>query len=87
MSPIHGSRLAERPTSVLVRHLAVQATRTVDADPMTVIQIDDLSADRAFGFLFGELVYDCNDPPMFLHRASLLLHQEAASNFGPNAHY
>jgi hypothetical protein len=65
--PLSRCRIAEGPSGILVWSLAIQAAGPVHADPMSVIEIDDPSSFSLLGFFLGELIYDCDDPPVLLH--------------------
>jgi hypothetical protein len=58
---------------LLVGPFAIQASRTVNADTMLVLEVDDLSRGGSPGLVLRELVYDRCDPAMLPHRRALVI--------------
>jgi hypothetical protein len=59
--------------NLLVGPFAIQASGTVNADTMLVLEVDDLSRGGLPGLVLRELVYDCGDPAVLLHRRALVM--------------
>jgi hypothetical protein len=70
---LHGRRVTRCSVNLLVGPFAIQAPRTVDANTMLVLEVDDLSRGGSPGLVLRELVYDCCDPAMLPHRRALVI--------------
>jgi hypothetical protein len=58
---------------LLVRSLAVQASRTINAYTMPVLEVDYPARGRSPGLLVGKLIYDCGDPAVLFHCRALVV--------------
>jgi hypothetical protein len=66
-------RVAREAVDLLVGSLAVQASRTVNANTMPVLEVHNLARGGSPGLLIRELVYDCGDPAVLLHCRALVV--------------
>ena len=67
MPLIRRERLAGTPVYFLKWALAVETSRSVNANAIVVLEVDNLSRRGSAGLILRELVYDCDYPAMVTH--------------------
>lgn len=67
MPLIRWERLAWIPVYFLEWALAVETSRSVNANAIVVLEVDNLSRGGSAGLILGELVNNCDDPAMVTH--------------------